>query len=276
MSLQILEVILMADCPAVEKLVLLTIAKHGKGANGSGGYPGLRRIAQIVGISRSTLHSVLATLRAKRWLSWTSGSPEASNIYRIYVEAIPMLDLTRSASHPDSVAEPPPWLRERVTRGSTPDPVAEPEASTKKQKQIPNPSPKSKPSEADPRHGLFKKSFMRYYRQKVGTDPPWDGREGAALSKFLTASPQFTHEQWLRILDNRTLSPNLPHADRLSVWINTRALAWLNGPADQWGTLISGANAHAAPNRASDRGKPAEVDYRSSFRIAPGTNVGKL
>ncbi|WP_158750227.1 helix-turn-helix domain-containing protein [Acidobacterium sp. S8] len=93
MSRSAVEVLLDADCSSVEKLVLLAIARHGRGTDGSGGYPSVRRIAKMAGVSRSTVKRTVDSLRAKKWLSWSSGNARENkaNTYTLHLDAIPML-----------------------------------------------------------------------------------------------------------------------------------------------------------------------------------------
>lgn len=94
MSERALERLLLADCGSTEKLVLLAVAHHGTGASGSGGWPSVRRIARIAGVSTSTAQVALRSLAKRGWLSWQSGSAKAnsSNRYTINAEAIKLLD----------------------------------------------------------------------------------------------------------------------------------------------------------------------------------------
>ena len=102
MSHRALEILIMADCPRLEKLVLLAIAHHGQGVSGSGAFPGIRRIARIAGASVSSTQVALRALKERGWLDWTPGNAKenAPNRYTINVDAIPMLDfdLYRPAS----------------------------------------------------------------------------------------------------------------------------------------------------------------------------------
>lgn len=98
-----MEIILDANCSSIEKLVLLVIARHGRGKDGSGGFPSVRRIARIAGISTSTLHSVLGEMRKKKWLSWNPGSVKENkaNEYTLDLSEIPLLpDLWRPPIQP--------------------------------------------------------------------------------------------------------------------------------------------------------------------------------
>lgn len=100
-----MEIILDANCSSIEKLVLLVIARHGRGKDGSGGFPSVRRIARIAGISTSTLHSVLGEMRKKKWLSWNPGSVKENkaNEYTLHLSEIPLLpDLWRPVATTDT------------------------------------------------------------------------------------------------------------------------------------------------------------------------------
>jgi hypothetical protein len=141
------EVLLDADCSLVEKMVLQIIARHGRGSDGSGGHPSARRIALMAGVSRSTLHYVLISLRTKGWISWTSGNARENkaNTYTLYLNAIPMLpDLWRSSSqtylaHRDSPVSQPVSLTESgLSRfGSKPVSLAGHQASTEASTTVP-------------------------------------------------------------------------------------------------------------------------------------------
>ena len=129
-----------ADCQTLEKIVLMVIARHGQGTDGSGGRPSLRRIAKIAGVSCSTLHYVLISLRTKGWLSWNPGnaSENKANTYTLHFDAIPMLpDLWRSSSqtrlaHRGSPASQPDSFTEAALPrfGSKPASPAEYQANT--------------------------------------------------------------------------------------------------------------------------------------------------
>jgi hypothetical protein len=97
MSLSAVEIILReCDCPTVEKMVLMAIASHGKGTDGNESRPSVRRVAKMAGISTSTVHYALDSLRAKGWLSWDSGNfgKKTANIYTIHLDAISRINWT--------------------------------------------------------------------------------------------------------------------------------------------------------------------------------------
>lgn len=103
MSRSVVELLLDADCSLVEKMILQVVARHGKGSDGSGGYPSIRRIALMSRISTSTTRGALGAMRKKKWLSWSSGNAQENkaNEYTIHLDAIPMLhDLWRSPLQP--------------------------------------------------------------------------------------------------------------------------------------------------------------------------------
>ncbi len=129
-------------------------------------------------------------------------------------------------------------------------------------------SSKGKPSKVvDPRSAEFKSLFKEYYRDRVGKDADWDGQEGAALKKFLSANSDINAEDWRTILNNRTRSPGLAHAIRLSAWIKN-AKCWLNGPANKFGDPITGekngrSNAQSKQDRTIDSVKQVLASIRA-------------
>lgn len=62
-----------ASLPMAEKMVLIVIARHGRGLNGSGGYPSLRLIAMKAGCGRSKVDNTLRSLEAKGYSRGSAG-----------------------------------------------------------------------------------------------------------------------------------------------------------------------------------------------------------
>jgi hypothetical protein len=89
------EALLYADCSPVEKVVLQAIADHGRGMDGSGGFPSVRRFALIARVRPSTVHIALKTLAAKGWLSWSRASKNSASTYTIHHDAISTVNLNR-------------------------------------------------------------------------------------------------------------------------------------------------------------------------------------
>lgn len=94
---------------------------------------------------------------------------------------------------------------------------------------------------ADARAAEFKAAFQVTFSIENGVPAPWDAKEATNLKKFLAANPTIVMEQWRHILYHRSISP-INHKASLSVWIS-RALAWLDAPADEWGKPLKGAPA---------------------------------
>jgi hypothetical protein len=94
---------------------------------------------------------------------------------------------------------------------------------------------------ADARAAEFKAAFQDTFAVENSIPAPWDAKEATNLKKFLAANPTIVLEQWRRILYHRSISP-INHKASLSVWIS-RALAWLDAPADEWGKPLKGAPA---------------------------------
>jgi hypothetical protein len=85
------------------------------------------------------------------------------------------------------------------------------------------------------RHVVFREHYLAWFTRVNGAAPQWTGREGKALNDFLDAHPALTCEEWQRILNNRAAG-NCNSAKEFSSWIK-HALAWLNGPADDFGNI---------------------------------------
>jgi hypothetical protein len=79
------------ECGPYEKLVLMSIASHGRGTDGCGGFLSATTIANEACVDRRTVFRILTSLRDKGWLSWTSGNAKknTANRYDIYLDAIP-------------------------------------------------------------------------------------------------------------------------------------------------------------------------------------------
>ncbi len=80
-----------ASLPMAEKMVLIVIARHGRGLNGSGGYPSLRLIAMKAGCGRSKVDNTLRSLEAKGILTRISGGSgkKKVNVYDIHPDKVP-------------------------------------------------------------------------------------------------------------------------------------------------------------------------------------------
>jgi hypothetical protein len=102
----------------------------------------------------------------------------------------------------------------------------------------------------DPRAGEFKLAFLSAFQVANGIPAPWDAKEATNLARFLKASPSINLGQWERILYNRSQSP-LNQKASLSTWVS-RALAWLDAPADEWGKPLTGG-VHGFVNRGQAR-----------------------
>ena len=127
-----------------------------------------------------------------------------------------------------------------------PCPPPSPSPKEQIQEQIPSPKPRKKPRvsedgmkhSGDPRHIACKEVIFAYYRARNdNADPEWDGREGGALGKLLSANPELTAAELRRFLGNRYLS-EVNHAERPSVWISIVA-KYRNSPLDRYGQPIT-------------------------------------
>jgi hypothetical protein len=295
MSRNAIEILLDADCSIAEKMLLLIIYRHGRGADGKGSFPGVRRLARIAGISTSTTWTSLSAMRGKNWLSWSPGNARERepNTYTIRFDAIPIIpDLWRSPiqprPNPVSTADTVPVSISDTPPVSDPVSVAATEANTK-QEQEQNLFAQDKPVQAtsprkrksgkaepekppDPRHTPIRKAWERHFEEQVKRQPPkWNGYEAKALSRFLDDNPMFKVEDFETILANRVRSPGITHAVRLSSWINRTALCWLHGPANDFGRPITGDQATRKPPQ-----KISEIDHAASFGLEPGQIVGRL
>jgi hypothetical protein len=82
------DAVIMARCSPSEKLCLMMIATHAK-RDGTGAYPGIRRIAKLTGLARSTVENNMATLIGRGYLSITKrGNQVSSNEYTIRVATL--------------------------------------------------------------------------------------------------------------------------------------------------------------------------------------------
>lgn len=136
----------------------------------------------------------------------------------------------------------------RQSTMSTPVSVSVP-ISIPNEKQIPSDSPYgSRPNKSksvrdpDPRHTQFQEAFGKYFIHKNAsvTQAPWDAQEASHLGRFLKKNPEFTIDQWQRLLRNRGNSP-VSHGDALSAWVG-RSLNWADGPTDAYGKKPGGSN----------------------------------
>lgn len=284
MSLSAVEALLLADCPPAWKVVLMVIAKHGRGLNGNGGRPGLRRIARLAGIGRSTLVEILALLEAKGWLTWIKGSAKKhrANAYTIRFEAIPIHNWVGNLTSKESelgqnLDQSEIWTRpesELVQKEALTRPESGPEASTEANTSTRTLFAKDEPSQAksprkkksiketteekppDPRHTPIRKAWERHYAEQVKRPPPkWNGHEAKALSQFLDDNSTLTVADFDTILANRARSPGITHTYRLSQWINRYALSWLDGLADDWGHTITGGKPNGITTPESKQSK---------------------
>lgn len=133
----------------------------------------------------------------------------------------------------DSVVEPDTNSSSSSSSSSSP--------SNERQKQ--KPSAKSKSSQVDERFGFFRQDFEKAYEFMNHIPAPWDGKEATSLSRWLNKNPTINREQWQCILRNRKISP-INQKSELSRWMST-ALAWLDGPADEWGKPLSNGGTNA-------------------------------
>lgn len=131
------------------------------------------------------------------------------------------------------------------------------------QKQRPSRSRKGE-RVPDPRHGEFREAFRAYFLYKnTGVEQePWDAQEAAQLSRFLAKNPNFTTEQWKRLLKNRAGS-RVAHGENLSSWVG-RALTWATAPNQSNGGFTD-AKPTIADNLAAKQGT---VDARAARRVA--------
>jgi hypothetical protein len=107
------------------------------------------------------------------------------------------------------------------------------EATPLKRKDFPA---KAKPS-PDPRSSEIRTTYQEWFERANGIPAPWDAKEARNLARFLKSNPTISVGQWRNILAHRARSP-VSRTASLSTWVS-RALAWLEGPADEWGRPIS-------------------------------------
>lgn len=98
------EAVWFARCSPSEKLVLSCIAWHAK-PGGGGAYPGVRRLAKLTGLARSTTENALASLIGRGYVSITRrGNQVTANEYKISIAAL----MAHPVDAPDLRAEPVP------------------------------------------------------------------------------------------------------------------------------------------------------------------------
>jgi hypothetical protein len=100
------EAVWFAACTPSEKLVLLCIAWHAK-PGGGGAYPGVRRLAKLTGLARSTTENALASLIGRGYVSITKrGSQVAANEYKINLATL----MAHAVDAPELRAEAVPLI----------------------------------------------------------------------------------------------------------------------------------------------------------------------
>jgi len=96
---------------------------------------------------------------------------------------------------------------------------------------------------ADPRHIACKEEINKYWKSRNKDEMPWDGAEGGALGKLLSASPDLTPQRLNQLLRNRYLS-EVTHSDRPSKWLAS-IHSFANGALDRFGKPKGIPNARA-------------------------------
>jgi hypothetical protein len=102
MSSKPLHVLRDAKCSTHEKILLYLILSHSNQADGNGGFPSVRLLAEEAGISTSTTWIVLGSMRDRGWLSRSTGQGRKSNTYTIHFDRIPS---RRSVAPSDTQAD---------------------------------------------------------------------------------------------------------------------------------------------------------------------------
>lgn len=245
MSLSAVEALLLADCPPVWKVVLMVIARHGRGVNGNGGRPGLRRIARLAGIGRSTLVQILALLEAKGWLTWVKGSAKThkANTYTIHFDKIPLLDWEETLPSPESelvqnLDQPYAEIRtspepELVQKEAKTSPESGPEAVTEG-------STKNRSANASHSKSKFTECVRAIHDSWARLNPdlgfPWGKAEGNQLKLWLNKNSTVTLPQFEAMLRNREQSVINP-AEQPLYWI-AKIGNFASGPLNQYNKLL--------------------------------------
>lgn len=135
--------------------------------------------------------------------------------------------------------------------------------TTEPLKQKPSRPPKAE-RVVDPRHVEFREAFKAYflYKNPGVEQEPWDAQEASHLSRFLAKNPNFTTEQWKRLLKNRAGS-RVMHGENLSTWVG-RALTWASAPIQSNGGFTD-AKPTVADNIAAKQGA---INARAARRVA--------
>jgi uncharacterized protein YdaU (DUF1376 family) len=133
-------------------------------------------------------------------------------------------------------------------------------------------SPDGMKHSPDPRHIACKEEIFKYYRAQCGgEEPEWDGREGAALGKFLNANRKLTAVGMERLLQHRARS-DVNHADRPAKWIGSLK-SYLNGPLNEFGKPKGAGNGNGLTKgeRLKQAAAEAIAELEHDYAVANGT-----
>ena len=84
-------------------------------------------------------------------------------------------------------------------------------------------------------HGKIRSAIQEAFTERYQMPCPWDGSEGAALSKMLKANPSWTKEHWSRMLTNLFESDGIT-GQRPRQWLPVIS-QYAAGPLDRFGKV---------------------------------------
>lgn len=273
MSVRLMNRVFDLVLPPMQKLVLLTMSSHADDDGGSC-YPSVERIAARTGLTRRGTQKILRRLEDSRLLVPMASQPGSSRNYHIRIpqggEQGSQGERTRFTGGANQRAE-------RGERGS-PDSslsVTEPSSkqnlppqkaarglpagratTTKDAKQPPKKQDSGDGHDIETRHVPIREEIKRSWRLANPGTPaaPWNGRDGAALKKLLSANPEWSVEQFTRCVANRFRS-NVNHADLPAEWI-PKLISYASSPLDQYKRPIGRETKENAGGVSLQRPKP--------------------
>jgi hypothetical protein len=133
---------------------------------------------------------------------------------------------------------------------ASPIPEQEPEQEQEQEKPSVADAPVADEAEpADPRHAHIRGLIQELHLQKFRVTCPWDGGEGKALDRLLSANPSWSEEEISRMVHNRFASEAVA-SDRPRKWLSNIG-SYAAGPLDRFNRL--NVNGNGSDHRPNDR-----------------------